>query len=123
MPLQIRSARAFFISRIIPTGWCRCVDKPYMVVQPIKAEKDFAEGLCGEPFGYFSGWFSQKFSKILSSSLYAKKAAFLDPCLAKKFSLSLYGDFDTVLDPLFVKNILFISTGKRKVFCRGVFLK
>jgi len=24
MPLQIRSARAFFISRIIPTGWCRC---------------------------------------------------------------------------------------------------
>jgi len=51
----------------------------------------------------WGGIFQKFFKKIYPLRYTQKKVAFWGPCLAKKFSLSLYGDFKGLLGPFKMK--------------------
>jgi len=69
----------------------------------------------------WGGIFQKFFKKIYPLRYTQKKVAFWGPCLAKKLSLSLYGDFRDLLGPLKVK-VFYIKkkTSARKRYPYGV---
>lgn len=68
-----------------------------------KTSKIFIPPVIRRIEGLIGGYFSKVFQKIYPLRYTQKKVAFWGPCLAKKLSLSLYGDFKGVLGPLKIK--------------------